>query len=69
MEWNLGEAFGGASLSTEEDGDFFLAIIDSEFGFFNDQRPRRVNLLRFLRTGSTPDQNDNAADEHRDGGS
>lgn len=55
-------------MSAEEDGDFFGAVVEVEFGEFFDEAFGRFERFRFGSGGSPPDEDDDAADEDGDGG-
>lgn len=67
VEANLCESFGGTGLRAEEDGDLLCAIVNFQLRLLHDQRPERLHDFRFGTVGSPPNQDDDAADEDRDG--
>lgn len=68
VEANLCESFGSTGLRAEEDGDLLCAIVNFQLRRFHDQRLERLHGFWFGTVGSPPNQDDDAADEDRNGG-
>lgn len=67
VEANLCESFGGTGLRAEENGDLLCAIVNFWLQLLHDQRLGRLHDFGFGTVGSPPYQDDNAADEDRNG--
>lgn len=61
----LGESFSITSLSAEEEGDLFGAVVNLSLV---DDALGRLDGLSIVTGGPAPDENDDAADEDGDGG-
>jgi hypothetical protein len=66
----LSKSFCGTGLGAEKDGDLFLAIVNFRFKVFNNQGLGRYRYFGSLIPRlSSPNQNDDAADQNSDGSS
>jgi len=64
----LGEAFGGAGLSAEEDGDLLGTVVELNLRKLLDDALGRLERLGLGGGRSPPYEDDDAADEYGDGG-